>query len=200
MENASREEQKSRTRKKILEVAKDLFALNGLISTSSRDIAKSANVSNGLIFSYFPTTEDLYQAVIEDFGVKISGRILELTKGEESLKDILNAHLVAISENEDFYTRLVVENTLLSNSCRSSFVNMQSSISHMITESAKGEIETGKIKEMPLHMLFNAWVGLVNHYLINRDLFALGESVIAKRGNEILDFFMTMIEKKGEKL
>lgn len=200
MENAARDEQKSRTRKKILGAAMELFASKGSLSTTSRDIAKAANVSNGLIFSHFPTTEDLFQAVIEEFGAKMAGRVLELTKRKESLKDVLSAHLTAISENENFYARLVIENTLLPNSCRSSYVNMQSTISHSITECAKDEIEAGKIKMMPLHMLFNAWAGLVNHYLINRDLFALGESVIAKRGNEILDFFMTMIEKKGDKL
>lgn len=200
MENAARDEQKCKTRKKILDVAKELFALKGMISTSSRDIAKAANVSNGLIFSYFPTIEDLFQAVIEDFGVKVSGRILELTRGKSCLRDILSAHLATISQNEDFYARLVAESTMMPNSCRSLFVNMQSAISNSITECAKGEIETGAIKVMPLHMLFNAWVGLVNHYLINRDLFALGESVIAKRGNEILDFFLNMIEKKGDKL
>lgn len=198
MENAARDEQKSKTKKRILEAAKELFASNGLLSTSSRDIAKAANVSNGLIFSHFPTTEDLFQAVIEDFGVKISARILELAKGKRSLKDILGAHLAAISENEEFYARLVIENTLLPHSCRSSFVNMQSAVSHVITEHAKTGMKEGKIKDVPLHMLFNAWVGLVNHYLINRDLFASGESVIAKRGSEILDFYMAIVEQKGE--
>jgi hypothetical protein len=46
---------------------------------------------------------------------------------------------------------------------------------------------------MPLHLLFNTWIGLVNHYLVNRELFAPGASVIERRGAELLDHFMNLI-------
>ena len=45
-----------------------------------------------------------------------------------------------------------------------------------------------------MSLLFNTWLGLVNHYLVNRDLFAdPGESVIARRGESLLDHFMALI-------
>lgn len=45
------------------------------------------------------------------------------------------------------------------------------------------------------------WIGLVHHYLMNRDLFAPGESVIARRGRELLDHYMGLLAPvKGESL
>jgi len=46
---------------------------------------------------------------------------------------------------------------------------------------------------VPMHLLFNTWIGLVHHYVCNRDLFAPGESVIARRGSVLLDHYMGLL-------
>jgi hypothetical protein len=50
---------------------------------------------------------------------------------------------------------------------------------------------------MPLHLLFNTWIGLIHHYLMNRELFAPGASVVERHGRELLDHFMYLISKGG---
>ena len=50
----------------ILEAAADEFGRNGLAGARTQQIANTAGVNIALLFYYFKTKEDLYEAVIED--------------------------------------------------------------------------------------------------------------------------------------
>jgi TetR/AcrR family transcriptional regulator len=51
-------------RQNLIEVALHLFATNGFRGTTTRAIAQAAGVSEGVIFRYFPTKDDLYGAIL----------------------------------------------------------------------------------------------------------------------------------------
>ena len=55
----------ARNRARVLEVAYDTFAAEGL-SVPIDEIARRAGVGAGTIYRHFPTKEDLYRAVVED--------------------------------------------------------------------------------------------------------------------------------------
>jgi len=44
-----------------------------------------------------------------------------------------------------------------------------------------------------LPLLFNTWLGLIHHYLGNRDLFAPGHSVVERHGSMLLDHFVGLL-------
>jgi AcrR family transcriptional regulator len=48
----------------IIEAVKDVFAKKGFERTTSRDLAKAANVSEALLYKYFPTKQSLYRAML----------------------------------------------------------------------------------------------------------------------------------------
>jgi AcrR family transcriptional regulator len=50
-------ETKAATRRKILDAARRLFAENGFETTTTRDIARAADIATGTLFNYFPTKE-----------------------------------------------------------------------------------------------------------------------------------------------
>ncbi len=56
---------KEERRECILLGALELFALNGLAGTKISDIAKHTNMSNGLVYHYFTTKEDLFVELIQ---------------------------------------------------------------------------------------------------------------------------------------
>jgi AcrR family transcriptional regulator len=58
-----RRRQAEQTKERIVEVALHLFAEQGYTATSTRQIAHTAGVSEGLIFHYFPTKMDLLLAI-----------------------------------------------------------------------------------------------------------------------------------------
>jgi AcrR family transcriptional regulator len=54
-------------RKQIMETALDIFADKGFRGTRTKEIAARIGISETLIFLHFPTKEDLYRSVIDEF-------------------------------------------------------------------------------------------------------------------------------------
>lgn len=192
-----RQEQKAKTRKFIIDIALNQFAKDGLLSTRTSDIATSANLSHGSIFAHFPTREALLEAAIEEFGMRVTNRIHELVKENCEIEALLMAHLKGIQEYEAFYSRLISEAPLLPESARNTLIGIQSAISFHLIQVAEREMSASRILKMPLSLMFNTWIGLINHYLINQDIFAPGESVISRYGQQLIKHYMDLISIKN---
>lgn len=189
----NRQQQKENTRRKLLDTALDVFSRNGITSTRMSDIAEVAGVSHGTVFLHYETQDTLISAVIEDFGFRMASRTHELAGASGNVRDILAAHLRGIGEHEDFYTHLVIESSQLPPVARNALISIQSAVSFHISQAAMREMNNGSIKQMPVALLFNTWIGLLHYYLSNRDLFAPEKSVIETCGPVLLDHFMGLI-------
>ncbi|NPC91787.1 TetR/AcrR family transcriptional regulator [Bacillus sp. WMMC1349] len=196
MTRSKRQIQKSQTRQQIIEAAIHQFAKDGLTGARTSDIALSANVSHGTVFVHFPTRELLLDTVIEEFGLRLAKRLHELVGDHCDMKDVLFAHIRGIREYETFYTRLILEGRFLSESSRHSFIMIQSTISFHMIQIAEKDMQNNKICSQPVDLLFNTWIGLIHHYLINGDLFAPNGSVLEKYGEQLIDHYLNLI--KGE--
>lgn len=191
-----RQIQKQRTRELIIEKAFSVFAGKGFSAARASDIAEAAGVSHGTVFLHFPSMDDLTVAVIERFGECVSLRLHELAREGSGLRGVLEAHIKGLCEYEAFYTRLVTERTLLPGSAKTAFLVIQSSISLHLAQAAQREMSEGLVKDVPMHLLFNTWAGLVHYYLENGDLFAPGASVLGRCGGELISHFMRLVEKR----
>ena len=89
-----RQAAKVRTRQKVLDAARDLFAERGYEPATIRDIAKGAGMSTGAVFANFQDKAELFETVLtEDMG-----RLAETLKsgaGEGSVRERLTAALAA---------------------------------------------------------------------------------------------------------
>lgn len=191
----NRDRQKLETRQRILGAAIEVFSRDGIVAATTADIAKEAGVSHGSVFAHFGSQEALIAAAIEETGAAIERRIHELAVTESGVREVLAAHLKVLAERESFFARLVAETPTLPPRARESLVMIQSALSFHLSPAVEAETRSKEIRPMPLHLLFNTWIGLVNHYLVNRELFAPGASVIERRGEELLDHFMKLISR-----
>lgn len=66
------------TQRNILQVAGQQFAARGFSATSLRDISAVAGTSHGLIRHHFGTKEKLWQAVVDDYVLRMAERHLPL--------------------------------------------------------------------------------------------------------------------------
>jgi AcrR family transcriptional regulator len=83
----------ARNRARVLEVAYDTFAAEGL-SVPIDEIARRAGVGAGTVYRHFPTKEDLFRAVVEDRirGVIAEGRrLLAEAEPADALFEFLRA-------------------------------------------------------------------------------------------------------------
>jgi len=198
MVSLSRQDQKKETREHLLACAVELYATQGILATKTIDIARAAGVAHGTLFLHFPTRDELLCEVVERFGREIGEEFRALDEQSVCVGDLLAAMLRVIEKNEEFYARLVVEGPLLPRAARNSIFLIQTGIALKLERAMEEGIAEGRLRKLPLHLLVNSWLGMLNHYLANRDKFAPGGSVIARHGKELVEYFVNLIVRKGE--
>jgi AcrR family transcriptional regulator len=80
-----RERKRERTRRVLGDTARRLFAERGFENVSVAEIARSADVSEGTVFNYFPTKEDLVYERMELFEQEMLNAIRDRPAGESLL-------------------------------------------------------------------------------------------------------------------
>lgn len=188
-----RQIQKEATRKLILDTAYQVYADEGFSATTNK-IAKAANVSHGTVFVHFPTVDNLIVCLLERFGLEINEHLHLLSEKDESLETFLAAHINILIPYESFYKRLISEISLLPEQARYVYINMQSVVSfHLNTVVERSKTEKA-IKEIPMHIIFNTWLGLLHYYLTNSFLFKEG-SVLTEYKDELIRSYIILVEK-----
>jgi AcrR family transcriptional regulator len=198
MKISTRQEQKLNTRKKIIETAYRVFSEKGF-SVATSIIAKEAGVSHGSIFVHFPTYNDLMMCLLSEFGDRIGESLHVLAEKSDSMEKLLYEHLNVLEEYEAFYSRLISEINMLPDEAKNTFAIIQSNVAFHYSIAIDREIERGTIKRLPVHMLFNTWLGLVHYYILNKGFFSdLDESVLKKHRAELVSVYMNLIRKESE--
>jgi AcrR family transcriptional regulator len=90
-----RQAAKVRTRQKVLEAARTLFAERGYEPATIRDIAKGAGMSTGAVFANFQDKAELFEAVLSEDMEKLAGTLKAAAAAETTLRARLMAVLTA---------------------------------------------------------------------------------------------------------
>ena len=89
-----------KTRNKLIDVARSLFAKNGIEETTMNDIALASGKGRRTLYTYFKSKEEVYAAVVEDELELMSQQMAEVaakeTDYEDKLVAMIYAHLNAI--------------------------------------------------------------------------------------------------------
>ncbi|WP_303871725.1 TetR/AcrR family transcriptional regulator [Acetobacterium wieringae] len=189
-----RQIQKEATRKLILDTAYRVYAEEGFSATTNQ-IAKAANVSHGTIFVHFPTVENLLICLLERFGSEINKHLHLLSEKDESLETFLAAHIDVLIRYEDFYKKLISDINSLPQDAKFVFINIQSVVSLHLSQVIEREKEKKEIKEIPMHIIFNSWLGLIHYYLTNSYLFS-AESVLTEHKDELILNYIKLLENE----
>jgi TetR/AcrR family transcriptional regulator len=79
----------ARTRAAILKAAEQAFAESGLAGARTEAIAAAAGVNKAMLYYYFKSKEQLYEAVVEDHFAEFNRQALELLRGAGSARAVL---------------------------------------------------------------------------------------------------------------
>ena len=92
----------SKTRQKLVQVARELFARKGLENTTMNDIAIASEKGRRTLYTYFRNKEDIYFAVITSELELLSERMDEVAtmkaEPEQKQHSLIHHHLSAIKE------------------------------------------------------------------------------------------------------
>ncbi|MCE2617536.1 MAG: TetR/AcrR family transcriptional regulator [Phocaeicola sp.] len=90
----------SKTRAKLVDVARQLFAKNGVDNTTMNDIAAASKKGRRTLYTYFKSKEAIYSAVVESELEKLSDAMEEVGKenirSDEKILKLIKTHLDAI--------------------------------------------------------------------------------------------------------
>lgn len=92
----------SKTRQKLVDVARQLFAKNGLNGTTMNDIAQASGKGRRTLYTYFKRKDDVYYAVIESELERLSDKLDEVAskkiRPQDKIIDLIYTHLTMIKE------------------------------------------------------------------------------------------------------
>ncbi|MCM1521131.1 MAG: TetR/AcrR family transcriptional regulator [Muribaculaceae bacterium] len=85
----------TRTRERLLDVARQLFASNGVEHTTMNDIATASDKGRRTIYTYFRNKKEIYDAVIERDAESIVSRLREVANSDLEPFDKLYRYIMA---------------------------------------------------------------------------------------------------------
>ncbi|WP_337438619.1 TetR/AcrR family transcriptional regulator, partial [Prevotella sp.] len=92
----------SKTRQKLVDVARQLFAKNGIANTTMNDIAVASGKGRRTLYTYFNRKEDVYSAVIESELERLSDKLDEVAgmkmRPQDKIIELIYTHLSMIRE------------------------------------------------------------------------------------------------------
>lgn len=91
-----------KTKQKLVDVARQLFAKNGVASTTMNDIALASGKGRRTLYTYFSRKEDIYYAVIESELERLSDKMEEVAAKnihpQDKVIELIYTHLSSIRE------------------------------------------------------------------------------------------------------
>ena len=92
----------SKTRQKLVDVARQLFAKNGLENTTMNDIATLSGKGRRTLYTYFKSKDEIYYAVIEAELERLSDKLDEVAarriRPQDKIIELIYTHLSMIRE------------------------------------------------------------------------------------------------------
>jgi len=92
----------SKTRQKLVDVARQLFAKNGIANTTMNDIAEASGKGRRTLYTYFKSKDDVYYAVIEGELERLSDKLDEVASKRipphDKIIELIYTHLSMIKE------------------------------------------------------------------------------------------------------
>ena len=81
--------QKEQVRKRLLQEGLILFSTLGLEKTTVADIVLKSEVARGTFYNYFPDTQSLFDALIEELNLSVKSAIQQTRKESDNVYDYL---------------------------------------------------------------------------------------------------------------
>ncbi len=192
--SSTRTDQRDATRRDLVQAGLHLVSERGFAGATTAAIARASGRAHGTVFVHFPTRDALVAEIVEEIGRRVSTRLAETDTRTPSVNEVLDAHLAALTERESIYACLLREATSLPPAARARLFALQTGIAWRLRKALAREVAAQTARAIDPVVLANIWIALTNHYLINRDLFAPGASVIATRGAELKAQLLSIIK------
>ncbi len=123
----------------------------------------------------------------------------KVLRNTKTLNEFVRAHLKVVAKHERLYARLIQEKHLLPKRLQALVVEISSAVSSHLLAALENENLPRGIDTNDRYFVFNLWIGLIHHYIMNPLLFSTGGNVIEERGEEMAKLFLDLIQQQERK-
>ena len=183
------------TRQRILEAAAQVFAEKGYARATTRVLAAAAGVNEVTLFRHFGSKQNLFAAVIEQFGGPAVTTALEGHLTGDCSQDlrIIGTHLLHLLLERGDAMRLMLCEASHFPEVQEVMVQNPRQIRHMLAAYIAGQIEQGRLRPLHPEVTAQAFSGMLFAYAIAQQM--LGDSIAPELTTEELvgqfvDIFM----------
>lgn len=165
-------------RDQIVKVASRLFSKNGFRGTTTRSIARSAGISEAVIFRHFRRKTDLYKAIIDSKCTDESGQSLLMNSikgkdGKEVFSEIA-LFLLNVHQRDPSFIRLLTFSALENQNLSKFFIKTKGlELIAFMKEKIKGLIRERVLRDADPEVAARAFLGMVVHFSVMQELYGL---------------------------
>ncbi|MGH7363167.1 MAG: TetR/AcrR family transcriptional regulator [Candidatus Methylomirabilales bacterium] len=165
-------------RQSIIQAALTLFSQKGFRGTTTREIAREAEVSEATIFKHFATKETLYSAIID--AKARAEEVLAAASQAATARDdagVLTAVATTILsrvEKDPAFMRLLLYSALEGHALSEMFFTTQVRRTHLfLADYIASRIREGAFRSVDPLLAARGFIGTVIHYLLIHELFGV---------------------------
>lgn len=160
------------SKENILNSALKLFSSNGYFNTSTREIAKHANISNGLLYNYFKSKEELLTEIVnKSFKILDDTIVSDPNQSAEEIISKTIVHFFALIKNKQKVIRMMAQMGLQTG--KFAFINKMISKKYLIeVNKLKVSLDTinSNFDEVEANLLMATLDGIMFQVLIMGDV------------------------------
>ncbi len=153
------------TRQRILEAAVEVFAGKGYHEARVDEIVQASRTSKGAVYSYFPSKEKIFLAVVDEFTRLLEDKITAAMAEEDSdLKRVdvaLQTALETFSRYRKLAKILLVQAAGLGTTFEEKRLEIHDRFAELIKQHLDRAVAEGDIPAIDTHVAAYAWMGAI---------------------------------------
>jgi AcrR family transcriptional regulator len=193
----------------IIAAAASLFAVNGFKGTTTREIAKTAGISEALLFKYFPTKQALYAAILAEKAP--NSDLLEVVEDAAKKRDDVRVFTLIASYrihrgSDPMLMRLLLFSALEGHELSDMFFQNQHRMFYdYLSGYIARRIREGAFKRVDPLLAARGFMGMVAHHRLLHEIFHVPthcspEDAVVTYVRIFLDGLVTMTQRPARKV
>jgi AcrR family transcriptional regulator len=162
--------EQNQTRSRILEAALERFSREGYHNTSVADIVEDSRTSKGAVYFHFPSKQDIFLGLVDQFANILENRLKKALVGEDSGVNKVNAALVVCVGTFTRYRKLAKIFLIQAIGLGTVFEDKRREIHNRFIDIIQSHLDQavreGSIPSLDTHVTACAWMGAINEVII----------------------------------
>jgi AcrR family transcriptional regulator len=169
-----RKAQAEERRLQIMNTALTVFASHGFKGTSIKDIAAAAGISQGLMYHYFASKEDLLEATVEYHSFLPQLRQILKDAGERPVDEVFNniaCGFLKMLDSKALLIRIFMQEIESNTMVKNAWANLCREGSTLLQEYVESQIAGGKLRPHKAEVTARCLFGIIFMYHFTGDIF-----------------------------